>query len=98
MTPEEYWKARAARFRSLADKCDQGSGEDPALEQEIALTLSSPPRGPIVGDPYTRSLDAAVSLYVNAPEQIPSSPRKAAAEGLRQRAEQAMERTLQEAS
>ncbi len=36
---------------------------------------------------YTASLDAAMSLYVEIPDMIPSSPRKATADALRQRAE-----------
>ncbi len=36
---------------------------------------------------YTVSLDAAASLYVDRPERIPSNPRLAAAEALRQRAD-----------
>ena len=36
--------------------------------------------------PYTSSLDAAMSLYITIPERIPSNPRLATAEALRQRA------------
>lgn len=39
--------------------------------------------------PYTASLDAAMSLYLRVPERIPSNPCLAAAEALRQRAEDA---------
>ena len=35
---------------------------------------------------YTASLDAAMSLYITIPERIPSNPRLATAEALRQRA------------
>lgn len=38
---------------------------------------------------YTASLDAAMTLYVCVPERVPSNPRLAAAEALRQRAEAA---------
>lgn len=34
---------------------------------------------------YTSSLDAAMTLYVHLPERVPSCPRKALAEALRQR-------------
>lgn len=36
---------------------------------------------------YTASLDAAMTLYVEIPERVPSNPRLAAAEALRQRAD-----------
>jgi hypothetical protein len=35
---------------------------------------------------YTASIDAALTLYVCVPERVPSNPRLAAAEALRQRA------------
>lgn len=35
--------------------------------------------------PYTRSLDAAVSLYSNVPKSIPSDPRKCCADALKQK-------------
>lgn len=35
---------------------------------------------------YTASLDAAMTLYVSAPDRIPACPRAACVEGLRQRA------------
>ena len=35
---------------------------------------------------FTASLDAAMSLYITIPERIPSNPRLATAEALRQRA------------
>lgn len=38
---------------------------------------------------YTASLDAAMTLYLRVPERVPSNPRLAAAEGLRQRADAA---------
>ena len=36
---------------------------------------------------YTSSIDAAMQLYLEVPERVPSDPRKATAEALRQRAE-----------
>jgi hypothetical protein len=38
---------------------------------------------------FTASLDAAMTLYVRLPERVPSNPRLATAEALRQRAEAA---------
>ena len=34
---------------------------------------------------YTASLDAAMTLYIKTPDRVPSNPRLAAAEALRQR-------------
>ena len=38
---------------------------------------------------YSASLDAALTLYIRVPERVPSDPRLAAAEALRQRAGEA---------
>jgi AcrR family transcriptional regulator len=84
---ETYWRSKADLFHHLAERCEREEGAD--IEREIALALHSPPRGPVVGDPYTRSMDAALRLFLHVPERVPSNPRLAAAEGLRQRAKAA---------
>lgn len=40
-----------------------------------------------IADAYTASLDAAMTLYIQVPPFVPSCPRKATSEALRQRAE-----------
>jgi hypothetical protein len=74
----------------LASRCEKATGPDRELDLAIALavgdeTWAEPDRAKLY---YTASLDAAMSLYLRVPERIPSDPRKATAEALRQRAEE----------
>lgn len=63
-------------------------GRNPILRwADISIGRSS--GNPSVDDPpnFLASIDAALTLYVSAPARIPSNPRLASAEALRQRAE-----------
>lgn len=81
----------------LALACERATGPSDALDLSIAEWCYS--NGAVAGvnyDPrmwiernggeFTRSLDAAMTLYVTVPARIPSNPRAATAEALRQRA------------
>ncbi len=73
----------------LAERCEKASGSDRTLDDLIVdVALFEDEIGDRDPTPrFTTSLDAAMTLYVNAPERVPSNPRLAAAEALRQRAE-----------
>lgn len=51
-----------------------------ARKDALYTSCYTPPR-------YTASVDAAMTLYIQAPPFVPSCPRKATSEALRQRAE-----------
>lgn len=84
-----------AKLLDLADRVKRATGAVRELDADIALTQGwhvyagdnwIGPRAEICVPAYTASLDAAMSLYVTIPEHIPSNPRLATAEALRQRA------------
>jgi hypothetical protein len=56
-------------------------------EERRQVTLKA--RARVEAKPFTTSLDAAMQLYVTLPERVPSDPRQAVVEALRQRAEAA---------
>lgn len=58
--------------------CDNA---DPPRRADVADAIGAPA--------YTASIAAALTLYVRVPERVPSNPRLATAEALRQRAEEA---------
>ena len=88
----------------LAERCEQASDDFQSHHEllreayeEVFAPLDSFMRG---SDDKRRikflrclsaeaSLDAAMTLYLRVPERVPSNPRLAAAEALRQRAEEA---------
>lgn len=70
---------------SLAAKVEAAEGPDHVLAADIneaTLRIPCPPD-------FTASIDAALTLYISVPERVPSNPRLATAEALRQRAEAA---------
>jgi hypothetical protein len=81
---------------ALAERIEASAGPDRELDAAICDWLRDnsgfvPNRADIAYPFYafTESLDAAMSLYLQVPERVPSDPRKAAAEALRQRADAA---------
>ena len=73
---------------ALASRVEVATGADSGLDSEIHhAILNGVGVGSYGAQPaYTASLDAAMSLYITIPERIPSNPRLATAEALRQRA------------
>lgn len=69
---------------ALAEGCENESGPNFRLDTKIAMLVNGKLGRRLS---YTASLDAAMTLYVRVPERVPADPRKAAAEALRQRAE-----------
>lgn len=73
---------------ALADRCEADTVPDRDLDDDI-VSLMNPDAivGPGCAIPhFTASLDAALSLYLILPNLVPSCPRKATADALRQRA------------
>lgn len=88
----------------LAERVEKASGPDRELDHRIALVAQDGRLGRFStaeawvkaateenwnSPMFTASLDAAMTLYIRVPERIPSNPRQATAEALRQRAEEA---------
>lgn len=81
-----------ATLLALAERVEAATGADRDIDHAIYAVAN--PAKPIPHDRrllpwehcYTASLDAAMSLYITIPERIPSNPRLATAEALRQRA------------
>jgi len=73
---------------ALASRVEAATGADRGLDSEIHhAKCGGVGTGSYGTEPrYTASLDAAMSLYITIPERIPSNPRLATAEALRQRA------------
>jgi len=80
--------ANRATLLALASRVEVATGADSGLDSEIHhAILNGVGVGSYGAQPaYTASLDAAMSLYITIPERIPSNPRLATAEALRQRA------------
>ena len=80
--------ANRATLLALASRVEVATGADSGLDSEIHhAVLNGVGVGSYGAQPtYTASLDAAMSLYITIPEHIPSNPRLATAEALRQRA------------
>lgn len=90
-------------LNELAERCEKATGPCRELDKDIAIALGAHTvqidrggRGMMLfadsGGPlplWTASLDAAMTLYLRVPERVPSDPRLATAEALRQRAEAA---------
>ena len=77
-----------ATLLALAERVEAATGADNGIDSEIHhAVLNGVGVGSYGAQPtYTASLDAAMSLYITIPERIPSNPRLATAEALRQRA------------
>ncbi len=74
----------------LADRIEAATEGSRELDRAIATALLGRPYISFQDAPiphYTSSVDAALSLYLRVPDRVPSNPRLAAAEALRQREE-----------
>lgn len=88
MTNRETLLALADRVEALSGPCRETDAAIHAALAAIADWEGFPDW--IVPDnspPYTGSIDSAMSLYLDVPERVPSNPRAATAEALRQRAD-----------